>query len=958
MAITFLFVAYDKGICTMNAHSAHSEFYFKALIKGISYEINSQGETLKQPASRTRLQICNLPPLELPTAVDNFVYVRITNIESGMKKFFGTLERNRFLLDDLQKMLNDMRSANCKSVFDPAVGEIVLVKNGERFVRGCVVCKTHFMTCTTYLIDSGLTMEIGLEQLYVIDEELLKIPPQAFLMLLDVDIEEPLISNDELSEMIKDTVVAFRLKHVSENGEAFVGAMIMRNQNGEICDLRNILLEGVHSAYISHEIDKSIIYAQQMQDAAVYSNRDCDTILSDEDGLSEHSSIDFEDEGSVMSLCLSEKFEVENDECIVKQLVLPGNHWRAIRLPTENSSPGLFYLHFLDGPAIFEDLIIYSSSLFGKHSNIWYRLLKIPGLQYDIKNDGKFVQVGNTVGSYFAFLYGGKQVDEKLRNQLKATFACRLSYSAPKPFNHNRYSNEAKSYFTEKLTTSQIFDVYIVRVLRRYVLEVEIVLPGGESLFDKLCELDFAQPRWTWKIPSYNFESINEEQLVQRTDDEDDVHMTFTVQIENKQNDLVEFQKHLKPSKHVLRNPEIGDICIVECEGQQFRCEIVDMTDEKKSFIVNYVDYGEEQELNGDSLYSVDNQEEIVFETPVFGIKCRLEEICPVGKGLDIQTGAWSRKALKLINSVVPLNKKFRAIIGPPDSLGIHPVVEGTLLRNDLATTLVLNNLAMYTHCNYYSSAINLSTVENLEVQYLNVEDGIIYGIPSIFKIWLQDCQNHLEKVGIYEVKIYKEDTRGIILYKNKYHRVIKLHGENKNLREAKERYFLIDEGRTIEFHGNSEMSSIISFSALEDPHAAFFLRTCPALAVGFVLRGEKLESKHEKLLKNICCGKENVHLNVCIVDRKKNDLYSVGDVIFTDGSSLVNLLDDSAEVFSDNEFSPTNKFPLLDQNNLSRNDNQRKNDINICCEGFFSNVDLFKEYEIAEREVDGKYIQ
>nr|CDP98154.2 Bm10438 [Brugia malayi] len=928
----------------MNAHSAHSEFYFKALIKGISYEINSQGETVKQPASRTRLQICNLPPLELPTAVDNFVYVRITNIESGVKKFFGTLERNRFLLDDLQKMLDDIRSANCKSVFDPAVGEIVLVKDGERFVRGCVVCKTHFMTCTTYLIDSGLTMEIGLEQLYVINEELLKIPPQAFLMLLDVDIEQPLISIDELSAMVKNTVVAFRLK----NGEAFVGAMIMRNQNGEICDLRNILLEGVHSANISHEIDKSIIYAHQMQDAAIYSNRDYDTILSDEYSLSEHSSIDFEDERSVISLCLSEKFEEENDECIVKQLVLSGNHWRAILLPTENSGPGLFYLHFLDGPAIFEDLIIYSSSLFGKYSNIWYRLLKIPGLQYDIKDDRKFVQVDNTVGSYSAFLYGGKQVDEKLRNQLKATFACRLSCSAPKPFNHNRYSNEAKSYFTEKLTTNHIFDVHIVKVLPKCVLEVEILLPGGESLFDKLCELDFAQPRWTWKIPSYNFESINEEQLVQRTDDEDDVHMTFTVQIENKQNDLIEFQKHLKPSKHVLRNPEIGDICIVECEGQQFRCEIVDMTDEKKSFIVNYVDYGEEQELNGDSLYSVDNQEEIVFETPVFGIKCRLEEIRPIGKGLDIQTGAWSRKALKLINSVVPLNKKFKAIIGPPDSLGIHPVrvVEGTLLRNDLATTLVLNNLAMYTRCNYYSSAINLSTVENLEVQYLNVEDGIIYGIPSIFKIWLQDCQNHLEKVWIYEVKkTYKEDTRGIILYKNKYRRVIRLHEENKSLREAKKRYFLIDEGRTVEFHGNSEMSSIISFSALEDPHAAFFLRTCPALAVGFILRGKKLESKHEKLLKNICCEKENVHLNVGIVDRKKNDLYSIGDVTFTDGSSLVNLLDDSAEVFSANEFSPTNKFLLLDQDNLWRNDDQCKNDTSFCCEDFFSNVDLFKEY-------------
>ncbi|VDN88610.1 unnamed protein product [Brugia pahangi] len=132
-----------------------------------------------------------------------------------------------------------------------------ILRDGERFVRGCVVCKTHFMTCTTYLIDSGLTMEIGLEQLYVINEELLKIPPQAFLMLLDVDIEEPLISIDELSAMVKNTVVAFRLKYVSENGEAFVGAMIMRNQNGEICDLRSILLEGVHSANISHESDKT-----------------------------------------------------------------------------------------------------------------------------------------------------------------------------------------------------------------------------------------------------------------------------------------------------------------------------------------------------------------------------------------------------------------------------------------------------------------------------------------------------------------------------------------------------------------------------------------------------------------------------------------------------------------------------------------------------------------------------
>lgn len=52
--------------------------------EGISYEINSQGEVMKRPAASTRLQMCNLPPLELPTAVDNFVYVRITNIEGDI----------------------------------------------------------------------------------------------------------------------------------------------------------------------------------------------------------------------------------------------------------------------------------------------------------------------------------------------------------------------------------------------------------------------------------------------------------------------------------------------------------------------------------------------------------------------------------------------------------------------------------------------------------------------------------------------------------------------------------------------------------------------------------------------------------------------------------------------------------------------------------------------------------
>ncbi|VDO57350.1 unnamed protein product [Onchocerca flexuosa] len=101
-----------------------------------------------------------------------------------------------------------------------------------------------------------------------------------------------------------------------------------------------------------------------------------------------------------------------------------------------------------------------------------------------------------------------------------------------------------------------------------------------------------------------------------------------------------------------------------------------------------------------------------------------------------------------------------------------------------------------------------------------------------------------------------------------------------------------------------------------ENPQTAFFLRTCPALAVGFVLKDEQLTTKHEELLKNLCSGEKNVYLKVRIIDRKKNDLYSVGD-IFINGVSLVHL-DHSAEVVAAVELSPTDKLSSVDENNSS----------------------------------------
>lgn len=51
------------------------------------------------------------------------------------------------------------------------------------------------------------------------------------------------------------------------------------------------------------------------------------------------------------------------------------------------------------------------------------------------------------------------------------------------------YSDEAKTYFITNLMPDVYFDVDIVGISRRNVLDVEIFLPGGVSLFKKMCEL-------------------------------------------------------------------------------------------------------------------------------------------------------------------------------------------------------------------------------------------------------------------------------------------------------------------------------------------------------------------------------------------------------------------------------------------------------------------------------------
>lgn len=57
------------------------------------------------------------------------------------------------------------------------------------------------------------------------------------------------------------------------------------------------------------------------------------------------------------------------------------------------------------------------------------------------------------------------------------------------------------------------------------------------------------------------------------------------------------------------------------------------------------------------------------------------------------------------------------------------------------------------------------------------------------------------------------------------------------------------------------------NISLILDPQAGFFLRTCPALAVGFRFRNRKLSSQVAEYLRNVCARKEDMHFSVCVGD-------------------------------------------------------------------------------------------
>ncbi|VDN27518.1 unnamed protein product [Gongylonema pulchrum] len=77
---------------------------------------------------------------------------------------------------------------------------------------------------------------------------------------------------------------------------------------------------------------------------------------------------------------------------------------------------------------------------------------------------------------------------------------------------------------------------------------------------------------------------------------------------------------------------------------------------------------------------------------------------------------------------------------------------------------------------------------------------------------------------------------------------------------------------------------------APRDPQAAFFLRMCPALAVGFFLNNRKLAPKAITYLKSVYTEMENIFFVACVRDVIRDGVCIIDELEFADDVSPRNL--------------------------------------------------------------------
>uniref|UniRef100_A0A915AN51 Tudor domain-containing protein n=1 Tax=Parascaris univalens TaxID=6257 RepID=A0A915AN51_PARUN len=228
-------------------------FFYRAILKGVSFDIDDNGFRL-EPSRRalaTRIQTSNLPALLLPAEKEEFIVVRIAQVENA-SRYFVQLEENGAMIVDMMTHISYLEGRKAFGrISNAESGTIVLARFAEdgRLYRASIVSKISMLKVKVFFVDYGNLAEVPVSDVYRLEDQmLLEAPPQAICVQIQ-DIGTSVLSRRRFTEAVIDRTVGIQLLSVASNNEAFIVKMHVISEGKEI-DIADIL-SGKYPPHVS-----------------------------------------------------------------------------------------------------------------------------------------------------------------------------------------------------------------------------------------------------------------------------------------------------------------------------------------------------------------------------------------------------------------------------------------------------------------------------------------------------------------------------------------------------------------------------------------------------------------------------------------------------------------------------------------------------------------------------------
>ncbi|KAK6103181.1 Tudor domain family protein [Brugia pahangi] len=477
-----------------------------------------------------------------------------------------------------------------------------------------------------------------------------------------------------------------------------------------------------------------------------------------------------------------------------------------------------------------------------------------------------FVDYGNVEYMDASMLYViNNSLPQEFYTSRRMAFHCRLHGVMPVAYKHT-FDSDARRLFSELIADQKLLICFLQQSVKG-IYEVTIMLSNGRIVSDILISRGFAVP-FKWGIgPSFPlYETLH----ILRSDELDHVHPVFTVQLSDSLPQLERLNNEYVDSKKIMEAPQIGDVVISYFEESPYRAEIIaiEIDNGNTVYRVRYVDYGNESICSKEELFELDRDQqpdEIIY-TPRQGFRCLIDGVRPLSCKAE-----WSEEVQKCIDNLLAPSASFEAVAGSPSVDGVYPI-RIMVLKNQLNE----------------KSDIGNGETDNANDKVELASWLISKGYAEMQNIWRDYPVKNLLSDGEHEYEMFITEVDGQIIRARPYALanieavplltnvatgLISLNNENKRAvlisstnNETSTKYLLVDEGDS----------------------DGFLVRTCHRLSVQLRLTDILLDKKsREMIMSSAASGPAKVIL----VEYSGDNCYQITDILFSDGTTLLEKL-------------------------------------------------------------------